>query len=827
MVQSRFVSLLEAFGRDVRRTLRSLRQRPGFTFVVVLSLALGIGANTAIFSLVDAILLRPLPIPHPEQLVAIDVAASKLTQFGAASYLDYTDFRSRSKSIQSLAVAQSISAGMSTGSGDPQVVFGLLVSGGFFPTLQVQPSVGRDFRREEDEVPGKYPVAIISHTLWDRTFGQDPAVIGRQVKLNGRSFTIVGVTPKWFSGPDLFFRPDIYVPAMMAAGLTTDGMAVLDHRSFRGFDMRARLKPGVTIAQAQAEMDGIMRDLEKTYPDTNKDSTVYVRSEMQRRLIGNGFMLPAILMGLVVLVLLIACANVAGLLMARATSRMREISTQLAIGATRGTLIRQLLTESAVLALLGGGAGILLGYGCIKAFAALIPYQAMPAGPDFHLDLRVLTFALAASTAAVFLSGLAPALLTVREAMLTVTSNVRAGASESRAYGALPRRVLIAGQIALSTILLIGGGLFLKAFAKAQKVDLGFNSDHVLLTTIDPTLRGYTTEKSVMFNERLLQQTKDLPGVKSATVASTVPFLGGNSWDISIDGYTGAGGEKFIDTATNQVGPRYFATMQIPLLRGREFTEQDKANGPLIVIVNETLARRYIVGDGELDKALGHNIRLRDHDQITIVGVVKDSNYGRIGAPVDPVFYMPYSQMGRPGATLHVRAEGNPANLAPQIREQLRQLDPEIAPTSVLTLETAVSSQGLFIPRISAILGGAFGIIALTLAVIGLYGVVAFMVGRRTQEIGVRIALGAERGSILRMVLGNGISLAAVGLLIGTIGAFVLTPVMGEVLLGVNPRDPVVFIGIVLALVTATLAASWIPARRATRIDPVVALRYE
>jgi predicted permease len=720
MGQSRFVSLLEAFGRDVYRALRGLRQRPGFTFVVVLSLALGIGANTAIFSLVDAVLLRPLTVPNADQLIAIDVAASKLTQFGGSSYLDYTDFRSRSKTLKSLAVAQNISAGMSTGSGDPQVVFGLLVSGGFFSTLQVQPSLGRDFRAEEDVAQGKYPVAIISHTLWERTFGLDPAVIGKQVRLNGHSFTIVGVTPKWFSGPDLFFRPDIYVPAMMAAGLTTDGAAVLDHRSFRGFDMRARLNPGVTVEQAQAEMDGIMRDLEKTYPDTNKDTTVYVRKEMKRRLIGSGFMLPAVLMALVVLVLLIACANVAGLLMARATSRMREISTQLAIGATRGTLIRQLLTESAVLAFLGGGAGILLGFGCIKAIAALLPYQAMPAGPNFHLDLRVLTFALAASTAAVFLSGLAPALLTVREAMLTVTSNVRAGASGSRAYGALPRRILIAGQIALSTILLIGGGLFLKAFTKAQQIDLGFNPDHVLLTSVDPTLRGYTTDKAVRFNEQLLQQTASLPGVKSASVASTVPFLGGNSWDISVDGYTAAGGEKFIDTPTNQVGPHYFATMEIPLLRGREFSEQDKADGPLVVMVNEMFARRYIVGDGDLEKAIGHNIRLRDHDQITIVGVVKDSNYGRIGAPVDPVFYMAYSQMGRPSAMLHVRTQGNPGSLTPQIRAQLKQLDPEIAPISVLTLENAVTSQGLFMPRISAILGGAFGVIALTLAVIGL-----------------------------------------------------------------------------------------------------------
>ena len=825
--QSRIVSLVETFWRDVRLTLRSLRRRPGFTAIVLLSLALGIGANTAIFSLVDAILLRPLSVPNPDAMITIDVAASRLTQFGGASYLDYTDFRSRGKSFESLAIAQNISAGMNTGEGDPQVVFGLLVSGSFFSTMQVQPALGRDFRPEEDQAQGKYPVAIISHALWDRTFAKDPGVIGKQVKLNGRSFSIVGVTPKWFSGPDLFFRPDIYVPTMMTAGLTPDGADMLTHRSFRGFNMVARLKPGVTVGQAQAEMDGIMHDLERTYPDTNRDTTAFVRKEMKRRLEGNGYLLPAVLMGLVILVLLIACANVAGLLMARATARMREVSTQLAIGATRGILIGQLLTESAVLALLGGGAGILLGFASIKAFAALLPYSPVPASPDFHLDLRVLIFALLASTAAVFLSGLAPAFLTVREAMLTVTSNVRAGASGSRAYGAFPRRILIAGQIALSTILLIGGGLFLKAFARAQKIDLGFNSDHVLLTTIDPTLRGYAPDKALRFNQQLLQQAGSLPGIKSASLASSVPFLSGNSWDISIDGYTAEGGEKFVDTATNQVAPRYFATMQIPLLRGREFAERDSANAPLVAIVNETLARRYMVGHGDLEKAVGHNIRLRDHDRISVVGVVKDSNYGRIGGPAVPVFYMAYAQMGRPNATLHVRTEGDPAAMTSQIRKQLRQLDPEIAPVSVLTLESAVWSQGLFIPRISAILGGAFGLIALSLAVIGLYGVVAFMVGRRTQEIGVRIALGAEKSAILRMVLGNGISLAAAGLMIGMMGAFALTPQMGDLLVGINPRDPVVFFGIAMVLVMATLGASWIPARRATQVDPMEALRHE
>jgi putative ABC transport system permease protein len=374
---------------------------------------------------------------------------------------------------------------------------------------------------------------------------------------------------------------------------------------------------------------------------------------------------------------------------------------------------------------------------------------------------------------------------------------------------------------------LVAGGLFLKAFLKAQNLNLGFNPDHMLLVTIDPTQRGYTVDKAQIFQQQLLQQTRGLSGVRSVSVASSVPFLSGASWDISIEGYTGAGGEKFVDTATNQVAPDYFKTMQIPLLRGREFTDHDDKNAPLVAIVNETLARRYIVHDGDLEKAVGHTISLRDHDGIPIVGVVQDSIFWNISYPHTPVFYTSYAQMGRPSAALHVRTEGDPGMMTAAIREQMKKLDPDIAPTLVVPYRTVVSSSGLFLPRIAAILGGSFGVVALTLAVVGLYGVVAFMVGRRTQEIGVRIALGAQRGQILRMVLSNGISLAVVGLLLGSVGAFFSTPLMGGVLMNVNPRDPVVFLTIAAALIAATLGASWIPARRATRVDPMVALRYE
>jgi predicted permease len=756
----------------------------------------------------------------------VDIAASRLTQFGTASYLDFTDFRTRSRAFAKLAISQGVSAAMSAGQIEAQVVYGELVSGSFLSTLGIQPALGRDFRPEEDEVPGKYPVVIISDSLWARAFSYDRNIVGRQIKLNGQTFTIIGVTPKSFTGNSLFFRPDMYVPTMMAQGLSPDGNNLLTHRDYRSFDMVGRLRPGVTVAQAQAEIDAIVRDLERTYPETNKDTVAFVRRELDRAL-AQGFQFPAVLMGLTLLVLLIACTNVAGLLMARSTSRMREISTQLAVGASRATLIRQLLTESAVLAMIGGGCGILLGLACIRGFGLMQPYSPVPSGPEFHLDLRVLGFALLASTSAVFLCGLAPAFSIVNEAMVRISSNVRGIAAETFSFRGWTRHALIVGQIALSTVLLVAGGLLLKAFARAQRADLGFNPDHLLLVMVDPSLRGYSEGKSIQFQLQLLQQTADLPGVRSASVSAFVPFINGSSWDLSIDGYTAPGGEKFLDTATDQVAPGYFKTMQIPLLCGRDFTLHDDKNSQLVAVVNESLARRYIVGNGDLDRAIGHILRLRDNKPISVVGVVMDSLTGGIGLPAHPIFYTPYAQTGSANATLFVRTQGDPGAMTSAVREQLRQLDPDVAPLSVVTMSTVISSQGLFFTRVAAFLGGAFGVLALSLAVVGLYGVVSFMVGRRTQEIGVRIALGAQRGRILRMVLANGISLVLLGLLIGGAAALVATPLMGGMLLNVNPRDPAIFLAIAFALIAATLGASWIPARRATRVDPMQALRSE
>ncbi|MBV9889076.1 MAG: ABC transporter permease, partial [Acidobacteria bacterium] len=537
---------IEMFFRDLRLAFRNVRKYPGFTLIVVISLALGIGANAAIFSLSDAILFRPLPVPHADEIITIDTAASKLTRYGGSSWLDYLDMVARAKSFSTLSVYQNLSTGMNASTSapgsKPQNVAGLLVSANYFSSFEVAPVAGRDFLPEEGVTPEKYPVAIISYALWDRVFAKDPAISGKSVKLNGHPFTIVGVAPKSFTGADIFYRPDIFVPAAMAAQVTGDGADTLKQRSYRAFEIRGRLNPGVTVAQAQAELNSIMSALENEHPDSNKDNVAIIRTEMGRRMELGAVAVPSLLGGLVVLVLLMACANVASLLMARATSRIKETSTQIALGASRGALMRQLLTESAVLALFGGAAGTALAYICIVGFRSLVPVLGPADGPEFRLDFRVMIYIGIVSLVAVLLSGLAPAFMAVKDARSAVMTT-RSSASASRSFSSVARRILIGGQIALSVVLLMVGGLFLKSFSHAHSVDLGFNPDRLLLITIDPLLQGYSPEQASRFHEQLVQRVQSLPGVSSATVATSVPFQGGGSWDISIDGYTAPDGE--------------------------------------------------------------------------------------------------------------------------------------------------------------------------------------------------------------------------------------------------------------------------------------------
>jgi macrolide transport system ATP-binding/permease protein len=822
---------IETFWRDLLLAFRNIRRNPVFTLTVVLSLALGIGANAAIFSIADALILRPLPVPNAGGIIVVDTAASKLSRYGGSSYLDYIDFRARAKSFQSLAISQQMSAGMNSSAAAPgsrpENVYGAMVSGNLFSTIQIKPIVGRDFLPEEDVVPDKFPVAIISYSLWNRVFAKDPAIAGKQIKLNGHSFTIVGVTPESFTGTDLFFRPEIFVPNMMSAQITADGADILKQRTYRAFSMYGRLNPGVTVAQAQAEMNVIMSALEREHPESNKDNIAIVRTELARRLEEGLVAMPSLLGALVVLVLVMACANVASLMMARATSRLKETATRIALGASRARLVRQFLTESVVLAAFGAAAGTLLAYGSIRGFHLLMPVTERPEGPDFRLDMRTLICVVIASAIAVLLFGLAPAFMAVKEAWSAVMTT-RSVASGSRSFSAVARRVLIGGQIALSVVLLMVGGLFLKSFSRAQNADVGFNTHNLLLVTIDPLLQGYSTDQSTRFHEQLLQRVAALPGVRSATVAAKAPFLSCDSWDLSIDGYTAPGGEKFQDVVNNEVDPKYFSTMQIPILFGREFAAADTKKSPAVAVVSETLARNFITGGGDMSKALGHIIRLRDAVPIQIVGVSKDSGYcTELGAPPLPVFYLPYSQDGSSKATLHVRFDAEPSLLFPAIRSEITTLDSGISPLSVYKMTDLISQQALFFPKIVAVVGAAFGFVAMSLAAVGLYGVVSFMVGRRTQEIGIRMTLGAQRGDVLRMVLANGLILAASGLVVGLAISLVAAPAVRSMLVGVSPYDPATFIAISAVLLAATAVASFLPAARATRVDPILALRHE
>jgi putative ABC transport system permease protein len=536
-----------------------------------------------------------------------------------------------------------------------------------------------------------------------------------------------------------------------------------------------------------------------------------------------------VLMGLVVLVLLIACANVASMLMARATGRIRGIATQVTLGASRGRLLQQLMTESAVLAFLGGACGLTLAYLGIRMATTLVPYTPAPQGPLFQLDARVALFTLAASALTIFLCGLAPAWMATGEA---ARAALKVRSASSRAFGGLAQRILIGCQVAISVVLLIAGGLFLRTFLHLQTFDLGFNPDRVFVAAMNPALNNYSAAQTAQFYKALLDRTAAMPGVKAASLAANPPFLGLYSWDITIDGYMTPGGDTVVDTLTNRVSPGYFETLRIAFLRGRNFTEGDKADSPKVAIVNETFARRFIVGRGELDGAIGHLFRHRGsyNVPIQIVGIMKDSTYGTVtplGSALAPVFYTPVLQFTDSNMAIQVRTESDVAGAGSAILQQIRSLDQEITPIYSVPLSTVVSARALFMPKVMAAMSAILAVIALTLAIIGLYGVVAYAVGCRTQEIGIRMALGAQKGRVIGMVLVSSLSPVAWGLIAGVTGALALAPNIANLLVGVSPRDPFTFVALPVAMLGATVIASLIPASRAASVEPVIALKYE
>ena len=834
---------METLWQDVRYGFRVLRASPGFAAVAILSLALGIGANTSIFSVVNAALLRPLPVTEPDKLLFV-FNGSRADPYSVSSYPDYIDYRDKNEVFSDLLTYSGIT--MSARSDDQtDLISGSIVSGNFFDVLGLRAALGRTFSPEEDKTPNTHPVAVISHGLWERRFGSNPNVIGQQLTLNGHDFSIIGVTGAGFNGPEVLETNDIYVPMMMQAlvrpprgGFSGDmNPDLLGRRGSRWLRIIGRLKPGVSIEQAQAAITTIAAGLEQAYQEDNRNTiaTLFPVSKVDPQGYTQLISVAGLLLAVVAIVLLIACANVANLLLARASARRREIAVRLALGASRSRLIRQLLTESVLLSLAGGVVGLLLALWTIDVLKTTPPPDGMFSFKlDYHLDGRVLAFTFLLSLATGVIFGLAPALQASRPDLVPALKDESPAAAQGRRRFSL-RNLLVVAQVALSLVLLIGAGLFLRSLNNAQAIDPGFNADKILNAQLNINLLRYTKPQGKEFYRQVIERVEALPGVESARLARVVPMSGsGRTSSFLIQGQQAPDSvnrsegtdvqENTYTVNANVVGLKYFSTMGIPLLRGRDFTAQDSEGAPLAVIVNEALARRYFEGEDPLGKRV--SFRGASGPWSEIVGVARDSKYRTLGESPRTVAYVPLAQNHETGMTLHVRTIGDPATLAASVRREVQALDQNLPVTSLQRL-TEVLAGSLFAARMGAVLLAIFGSLALLLAAVGLYGVMSYAVSRRTREIGIRMALGAGGGNVLRLVLKEGMSLVAVGVAAGLLVAAAATRLLASFLYGMSPLDAITFVAIPVVLALVALLASYVPAHRAAKVDPMVALRYE
>ena len=834
---------METFWQDVRYGFRVLRASPGFAAVAVLSLALGIGANTSIFSVVNAALLRPLPVTQPDQLVFV-FNGSRTSPYSTSSYPDYVDYRDKNEVFSDLLTYSSIT--MSARADDQtDLISGSIVSGNFFDALGVRAALGRTFLPEEDATPNTHPVAVISHGMWERRFGGDPKIIGQQLTLNGHAFTIVGVAPRGFNGPEVLENNDIYVPTMMQAlvrpprgGFSGDmNPDLLARRGARWMRMIGRLKPGVGIEQAQAAMTTIADGLAQAYPEDNRNTiaTLFPVNKVDPQAYTQLLSVAALLLAVVAIVLLIACANVANLLLARASARRKEIAIRLAMGASRSRLVRQLLTESLLLSLGGGVVGLLFALWTIDLLKSATPPDGIFSFTlDYKLDGRVLAFTFLLSLATGVIFGLAPALQASRPDLVPALKDEASAAAQGRRLSL--RSALVVAQVALSLVLLIGAGLFLRSLNNAQSIDPGFNADKILDAQLNINLLRYTKAQGREFYRQVIERIEALPGVESASLARVVPMSGaGRTSSFLIQGQpgpdnvsrsegTGPDVDNQYTVNTNVIGLKYFSTMGIPLLRGRDFTPQDNEGAPLAAIVNEAFARRYFDGEEALGKRL--SFRGAQGPWAEIVGVARDIKYRTLGEIPRPSVYVPLPQNHETGMALHVRTIGDPVSVAGAVRREVQALDQNLPVTNLQPM-SAVLGSSLFAARMGAVLLAIFGLLALLLAAVGLYGVMSYTVARRTREIGIRMALGAQTGNVLRLVLKEGMVLVGGGVAAGLIAAAAVTRLLASFLYGVSPLDAATFAAIPLVLALAALLATYLPARRAAKVDPMIALRYE
>ncbi len=822
---------MESLFGDLRYAIRMLVKRPAFTLVAISSLALGIGANTTIFSVVNALLLRSLPVADPGRLVSIYTrdAQNPAMLAGPLSHLNWRDYREQSRSFGGILGYDW--AGMSfTRGADSSLLVGQLVSDNYFALLGIRAERGRLFTTEEGIKPGAHPVVVVSHHFWQQRLGGDPGVIGRAITLNGSAFTVVGVAPERFTGTDTGVQPELWVPMAMNRQIKPD--AELNwYEDRRGLFVWTigRLRPGVTLAAAQAEMTAIARRLEQEYPNDNRGRTAQllplsqaaVNPQVRGALVGASLLL----LGVVGLVLLIACANVANLLLARATARRREIAIRLTQGARRGRLVRQLLTESLLLALVGGALGLLLMTWANHALLAFLPSLPFPVTMtlDLGADPRVLAFALAVTLATGLLFGLLPALQSSRPQLVTaLKSHAAAAAAPARHGGGMGLRgALVAGQVALSLMALIASGLFLRSLDAAQHIDTGYDTPRLSSLAFDVGLYGLDRGRGEQLFRGVREQVGTLPGVASVALAQSGPLQAGLSRSIFLEGRENPSNNGVLVTV-DAVDPTYFHTVGVPLVAGRGFADADRAGAQRVVIVNRTMAEKFWPGRS----ALGKRFHFHGQPAVEVVGVARDAKYGSVSEDPQPHVYEPLAQNYSTGVTLVLRAARDPQAVLPAVQRQLRAL----APGMPLVIQGTMAHQideSLWAPRFAASLLALFGALALLLATLGIYGVMSFSVAQRARDIGVRMALGARRGEVLGMVLSQGMKLVAAGLAIGLLLAAAVSRLASGLLIGVSAVDPVAFLATPPLLALVALISIYVPARRATAVDPTVVLRYD
>jgi len=801
---------METLFKDIRYGLRGLWKRPGFTVVALITLALGIGANTAIFSLINAVLIRPLPFRDPDRLVWTWGNIRNGGNRASVSPLDYLDYRQRNTTFEEFAamISVPISANL-TGGGEPERLVAGGVTGNYFRALGVHPILGRTFLLD-NETSGRDQVAVLSYALWQRRFGGDPQIINRRITLDDKSFEVIGVMPRDFEFPA---AAEIWLP------LNFDGSPDMKQRKAHFLRPIGRLKPGVTLAQAQADTDNIARQLEAAYPDTDTGWNLRLVS-LREQIVGNIRSTLYILMGAVGLVLLIACANVANLLIAHAASRQKEIAVRTALGAGGLRIARQMITESLVLAIFGGTLGTLLAIWGVQALVALSGNN-LPAAAQVKIDFTVLAVTLAMSLATGLLFGLAPALQTIKLNLVdTLKEGGRTGSEGARRNRS--RSLLVVLESAVAVMLLVGAGLLIKSLVRLQHTNPGFEASNVLTMRIDLPQNKYAAPEALAnFWEQFQAHVAALPGVESVGLISELPLSGQpNDMPYTVEGRpTGAANQAF-DDDFRRVNQDYFRTLRIPFLRGRNFTPQEVHDEAKLLIISESLASQTFPNEEPLGRRL---IMGLGNQPFEIIGVVGDIRHRSLELTPLPAMYMPAFESG---LNVVIRTRSDVQGLAASVRRELSLIDPDQPVARVRTMDQWL---GLAVaaPRYRTGLFGLFAGLALVLAIVGIYGVMSYSVGQRTHEIGVRMALGARRTDVLRLVLRQGMSLVTIGVAIGLAGAFALTRVIASLLYGVGAKDPATFLIVALVLAAVAFVACYVPAWRATKVDPLVALRYE